>query len=199
MLEGLGLGLLLGVGFWPILTFLIIAVLLFPVVESERAGLAFLTIAIGAALAQFLYGFNIFGYVVNEPWAAFTWIVVYIGFGIGYSFVRWNSFCANWRKEYEELQADVVRNSYNANTRLKYSWDHRPQANTSKKRITTWMMFWPWSSFWWFFSDFIVNFFNAIYDRLAKVYTNIAARHMEGLSEPAAPAPPKDWHHNITP
>jgi hypothetical protein len=56
---------------------------------------------------------------------------------------------------------------------------------TSKNRIVGWMMFWPWSAFWWFFSDFITEAFNWIYRHFSSVYERIAQRHLKDLVPPS--------------
>ena len=170
-----GLGVLTGVGLWPALIFAAWVILLFPLVEFERTGFAVLSVIVGLALAQFGFGYDVLGTITGNPIAILAWGGFYILVGIGYSLLRWNSFCAKWRREYDAEPGGFTRSTM---------WSNRPDAATSKNRITAWMMFWPWSAFWWLLSDVITEIFEWIYVRFAAVYSRIAARHLDGLAPP---------------
>jgi hypothetical protein len=170
-----GLGFLSGIGFWPLLIFLSCTILLFPLVELERTGFALLSVVVGLALAQFAFGYDVIGTITGNPVAVMAWGGFYVLIGIGYSLLRWNQFCSKWRADYDASTPGYDQNSL---------WNAKPDATYSKNRITAWMMFWPWSAFWWFFSDLILRGYEWIYTRFVTVYTRIAARHLAGVSAP---------------
>ncbi len=157
---------LLGLAVW--------VVLLFPLVEFERTGFAALTILVGLGALHYVFGYDVFGTVLHNPLAVVVGLVAYTLVGVGYSLLRWNWYCGAWRRDYDAADTHMQ-------ARLWYS---KPAAKDSKNRITTWMMFWPWSALWWFLSDFITEVFDRIYTSFAKVYQRIAERHLKGLTEP---------------
>jgi hypothetical protein len=175
-----GLGLLTGIGLWPSIVFFGWGLLVLALVASERTGFAFLSVVVVALVAQFALGYDLFGYVYNNPLSLVPFVVGYIGLGVLYSMVRWNFWCAAWRRQYDAAP-DKPGNYYDKT----YYWNARPNVTTSKSRITGWMMFWPWSLFWWAFSDLIVEVFEWVYKHLATIYGRIAMRHMDGIAPPA--------------
>lgn len=51
-----------------------------------------------------------------------------------------------------------------------------PVASESKATITMWMTYWPWSLFWTFVRDFVVELWENIYTYFSKVFQKIADR-----------------------
>lgn len=169
------LGLFTGLGFWPLVVITVVAIALVPLVEFERSGFATLSVIIGLGLLQTAFGFNIVGAILANPIADLLWVGFYILLGVCYSLVRWNAYCYSWRYQYDRATSSYERDSL---------WARRPEPSNSKNRIMTWMMFWPWSAFWLFLSDFLTNIFEWIYTRFATVYYRIAARHMADIQRP---------------
>ena len=158
---------LIGLALWVLL--------LFPLVEFEKSGFAFLTVIVGLALLQVFGGVDVTGTILRDPLSLILWVAAYLLVGIGYSLLRWNWYCSAWRRDYDATdpgyQKDIL-------------WKNQPAAASSKNRIITWMMFWPWSAFWWFLSDFITEVFERIYRSFSSVYERIAQRHLKGIAPP---------------
>jgi hypothetical protein len=166
--------------FVPILIIALWVVILFPLAIFEKTGFALLSVLVAGALLQVVAGYDVLGYIVNNPLTILTYATAYIVVGVGYTFLRWDRFGANWRKIY-----DATPDGYNKRS----LYDNQPTAFKNKSRITNWMMFWPWSAFWWFLSDFILEVFNWVYSHFVTVYDRIMARHLQGLVRPPDPTP----------
>jgi hypothetical protein len=175
-MTDLGFGFLAGLGFWPLFAILVWTLILFPLVALERTGFAILTVVVGAVLLQFVGGIDVWGALVDRPLSILMWVAVYVLVGLGYSFLRWDRYAAKWRREYEAASSTYEKD---------IMWGNQPAAVKNKNRITSWMMFWPWSAFWWFFSDFIVEAYEWLYTHFSTVYTWIAQRHLKGLEPPS--------------
>ena len=158
---------LIGLALWVLL--------LFPLVEFERTGFAALTVLVGLALLHVFGGYDVIGTILNNPIEILLGITAYTLVGIGYSILRWSWFCSAWRRDYDAAEPGFSKSML---------WNKIPTAANSKNRIISWMMFWPWSAFWWFLSDFITELFEKIYRSFSGVYERIATRHLKGVEPP---------------
>jgi hypothetical protein len=93
-----GLGFITGMGFWPLLVFTVWVIALFPLVEFEYTGSAFLTVAVGAGLLQITGTYDVWG-LLHNPLALLVWAGAYVIVGVLYSLLRWNWFCGAWRQD----------------------------------------------------------------------------------------------------
>lgn len=78
--------------------------------------------------------------------------------------------------------------------RLEFSEDGRvvaPVVNKHKARITSWMVYWPWSAMWTLIDDPIRRLYNRLYTLLRGFYQSIANQAFQSVDEDfAAPKPP---------
>jgi hypothetical protein len=169
-----------GLLFWSIVG--IVALVITTQVHEEKVGWAAFTLlaAVAAVVAltntvkllagippiYYLYGF--LGYLgVAALWATIKWRAFFLpALFEKYEELRYNFLK---RKGLDEMPADpAVRKEFNDQhdvARLDVNYNRMVRHN--KGRITTWMVFWPFSLLETFLGDFLVRVFNTIYKTLA--------------------------------
>jgi hypothetical protein len=165
------IGFLGGIAFWPVLIILVEMCVLTAFVANDRGGMATVSVVVTLILLQWL-GYPIAAFIWQNPLTVVVWLLAYLGMGIGYSFFKWDRFVAKWRREYDESKTKDGRDRI---------WRARPVAGESKDRIIGWMMFWPWSLFWWLVADFVSELFLAIYRKLGNLYDRVTSRHTSDI------------------
>ena len=62
-----------------------------------------------------------------------------------------------------------------------------PRVRDNKRRILTWMAYWPWSMFWTVLNDPVKRLFKYIYAKMKAVYQKIVDRVFKGVGDDFAP------------
>lgn len=62
-----------------------------------------------------------------------------------------------------------------------------PRVRNNKRRILTWMVYWPWSMFWTVLNDPVKRLFKYIYAKMKAVYQKIVDRAFKGVEDDFAP------------
>jgi len=168
-------GFLGGLATWPALIVLIEMCALFACMELERGVLALVSVAATITILDYVFHVGVVSFTFANMFTVGIYFLAYVAFGVLFSLFRWDRYCAKWRREYDETEYE------NGKTRLR---KELPRAKTSKSRIITWMMFWPWSLVWWVIRDFVKEIFIVLYEKLGKVFDRIAHRHTHDLVDP---------------
>ena len=90
--------------FWVVLGLFFAAVT--TLAECEKAFLAFLTFIACCAVLQMFGNTDILGYIWHHPFALGGWVTGYFAGGVGWSLVKWRSYCHSHREKYDDLKED---------------------------------------------------------------------------------------------
>lgn len=172
-------GLFAGIAFWPVVIILVESCIILAFVENKNPLVAFVSFIIALVLLEFLTAADPLTFTYNNPVTVLMYAAGYVVIAILYSFWRWDRLGAAWRRKYDD--PDYARSKESL-------LRERPLAKYNKALIIGWMMFWPWSLFWWVLADFIIDFFGFLYRHLARVYDAISSRHTKGINFEAAEA-----------
>lgn len=165
-----------GVMFWSLLA--VIGLIITTQVHNERVGwAAFTFIAVIAALVLFT---NVPTLLANTtPWqyveafllymaASGLWAIIkWRGFFLPAMFRRYNDLREKFldRKKLDEMPADplVIKEFNDQYDVQSLNINSNRMVRNNKGRITTWMIFWPFSLLETFVGDFLANMFDRIY------------------------------------
>jgi hypothetical protein len=190
-------------GFWAVA--LVVLGVFIALTEGEHWGWA-TTLFVGVFASLWMFGiFNIWNYAVRHPASLAYWFGSYIGIGMVWGAIKWYFYCVKQRKRYEEAKADFLEANHatELTPELRVAWTEKlthqsgyeryhlisikvPEAKDNKEKIMNWMYLWPFSMFGTLLYDFIRDFFTWLYDRMGKVYDNIAKMVWKGVEEDLA-------------
>lgn len=182
-----------GIFFWAIvgLVFLVLTTQ----VHNERVGWATFTLILfiaglvlltgaGKIIASWpliYYVYAVGAYLgISAVWAAIKWRV----FFLPKLFERYEEVRSAWlnRNGLKEMPADpAVIQKFKDNTGSQINRDRMVSHN--KGRITTWMIFWPWSLLETFLGDFLVRVFDYMYKAVAGGFQRMSDRMASKYSE----------------
>ena len=184
-----------GILFWAITA--ADALIVISYCRKEAEGLLGATVWLCLLLVIFwIFGnFNpfviIYDYVVANSIHTVCWVLGYLVTGVVWSLYRWLRLCRLSKKEYNHRKKEWLRakgvNDTEIPERLLEEWRGNirrsreynyggviPKAMDHKRRITTWMAYWPFSISIFFFEDFLIGLFNRIYGCFTKIFQKIA-------------------------
>ena len=175
--------LLFGSMVWFWILFGVWSVVLLVSVEYDGAGWATLaTLAFAATFSVWGVlpgGGNILALLTAQPLLVVAGVVAFFVLGTVWAVVKWWFFVNNLaNKRREELAI-----GYRMGTT-------KPLVSDNKRRIMTWMCFWPYSFIWTIIDDPIRRVFKAIYRRIRVRLEKIADKAFEGLEDPETPERP---------
>jgi len=162
--------------FWSLI--LIECLLLFWFVEEDWPGYAAISF-VGVFLLLWLFGdFNVISWLAVVDWRhVIAGIGAYLVAGTIWSISKWWFFVKATRRRFDRYVKEHVETySYSkqqARERAK-SLHGKPLATANKRRIITWMTYWPWSAVWTIINDPVRRLFKEIFYRIQKVYEAIA-------------------------
>ena len=207
MLELLTLGgLLTGIAAWGFWSVVIVVLAVFiALTEGEHWGWAS-TLFVGVFASLWTLGvFNIWKYAVQHPASLAYWFCSYIGIGLVWGAIKWYFYCRKQRRLYEEAKADFLEanDATEMTALLRVAWTEKlnhqtgyeryhlisikpPEANKNKEKIMNWMYLWPFSILGTFLSDFVREVWEWLYERMGKIYDNIAKMVWKGVEEDLA-------------
>ena len=155
---------------------------------------------------QFLAKYNIVASVAYNPWRL-LWIPGYFAVGFGWSFIKWwlyvnkaadkfrdmkDKFLEQHGKEYDSNKIYSQQTSSATGCNLKEEWDRYiqfkgeakpPLAKMNKGRITSWIIYWPFSFLWSLLNDIIKKIVRQLVTTFQKVYQFISDRAFKGLED----------------
>lgn len=141
--------------------------------EFEGSGKLAITLLVIYTALNILFGnkevvFGFFGDIFHSPAKIIAGLVVYIGIGLVWSFVRWYFYLIDTRDE-------QIRD------RKRYPVTHSgplraPLAIDHKGDIIFWMSYWPLNSVWSLFRHPLRRAFQWCYERFGKMYDRLSAK-----------------------
>ena len=179
----------------------------FYIIEKESLFGVIVSIIIFTIFMQFIAKCNIFVSVVENPWLL-LWIPGYFAIGFAWSFVKWWLFVNKAADKLRELKDEFLKEhtdktfdtnkkyseqaSIRSGRNLKEEWDSfirfkddvkRPSAKENKGRITTWVIYWPFSFLWSLLNDLIKRIVREIVKTFQKFYQKISDKAFKGLED----------------
>jgi|GEM_PF-3720407 len=155
---------------------------------------------------QFLAKYNIAASVVDSP-LNLLWIPGYFAIGFAWSFVKWWLFVNKAAERLKEMKEKFLKEhtdkTFDANKKyseqvssfsgrnLKEEWEsfiqfkdvQRPLAKKNKGRITTWIIYWPFSFIWSLLNDLIKSLIRQLVTTFQKFYQAISDKAFKGLED----------------
>ncbi len=141
--------------FWALLALGFVVVLASVVNECPVA--AFLFTASVLCLLTFCGDSQIFQSVFNNPWKVAAGVLAYAFLGFPWACFKWWLRLLDLRKRRDQGN----------------DWIEKPVLSKNKNRIVTWMMYWPFSLLWTVTSDFIVEFWERVWDYTSGIFSKI--------------------------
>lgn len=144
--------------------------------------------------------------IFTSPLTVLYWGAIYMSIGAGWSFVKWFSFLYKRSDKLQKLKLDFIKKyntnpqretplTVDVGTKIPKEImsefrDHLsnkgyldrssspliPQISDNKARITSWIVWWPWSAIWTVLNDPIRRLAEFIYNRLQTTYQAVANR-----------------------
>ena len=164
------------VWFWILLSVAVICILI-AVENDDRWGWATTTVIAFFLLLFFLgskpWMIETFNYIAQHPGVIVAIVIGYLGMGILWSFFKWFVLLRGIKREVDTENASRLKNKFTSF--VSYS-SYVPRGANRRNKITTWMIYWPFSALWVVINDPFRRTFQYIYDSLAGVYSRIEAR-----------------------
>ena len=104
-------------------------------------------------------------YVLNNPLQILEYIGLYVVAGIVWSFYKWYVYL---KKNVEKLKERGTKS-----TNFKKDYSNIFDASENKESIIAWMIYWPFSAFWYIISDPITKFYKWLFEKFSGIYENI--------------------------
>lgn len=133
----------------------------------------------------------VFSYLLREPLKSFLWIIGYFAVGVIWSFIKWWLKVTEAADKYKEEKEKFFK-EFEANTKafrksdcvikqwqshIEYKNElHKPIASHNKKRISVWIIYWPFSFIWSLLHDIVRRIFEQFVIRFQKFYQGISDR-----------------------
>lgn len=171
--------------FWFWILVAVELVLVFAFVENEKGLLAGVSFGVFGLVLQFVFGVDIFKFIIENPWKIGVFAAAYVAIGITWSIFRFWWFVGTKFQEIADYEKNwMTRNGYQYDengamapeTVIKwneYVDKNSPTALENKAFICRLIAYWPINVIWFLISDFVKEFFVKIYNRLSKVYEGI--------------------------
>lgn len=114
--------------------------------------------------------FNAWVYFWSDPASVLKWAVLYVAIGVVWMVAKWWRFCVVRKNEWDGLSDRdkelAIRTSFGEGV--------RPHPQRNKERLITWMSLWPFSVIGTFIGDFLMRFWDWVYDRCANLLDAIS-------------------------
>ena len=168
----------------PYLIFALALVFAVVTVLMETENFGWLVVVFFAALGGVVFWRSAEAMAVLQDWRRLLVLaVVYVMFGVVWSFVKWVLYLTKWKRRYQAdytafLQTRKESNDKNEcltkeeirSFRAYRYYDPRPTAASSRSRIIAWMTFWPCSLVGFLLTDpfkYVYDLLNGGYQRVA--------------------------------
>lgn len=162
--------------------------------ENGLFGVGILLTVFVVTMHDWLYDPNISTFCIDHAVAALLAFAAYLIAGLAWSFYRWwrkvlyqkelwleaiDRVAADWERE-QRFPLDISRSPSGRGTKEKAIEKLAPKESFRPKpdysQIACWIVFWPWSVFWYLTSDLLVRFAQAIRRHFGKLYQGIVDR-----------------------
>ena len=220
------------VWFWLLAALVVLTVGVF--IARESFGKATLSLVAFFALLAFCGDFNVLHWLKTHAFEAAVYGAGYFAAGTGWAIWKWWFFVRRLRDKYNELKTQFLQQHDVADgpipDRLKAAWlqwftqygareftgerydgfngnvrSATPKARNYKGKITSWMIYWPWSLIVTMIDDPIRRLFRAIYTAIQDMLQSISDKAFAGTDDyfkaaaaptapPAAPGGPGATH-----
>jgi hypothetical protein len=166
-----------GVLFWSLIALL--TLVLAGQVSQEKTGYAILTSLVGIGVILAFTTTPIIATVKEHPIYVLYGVIGYFVIAGLWAIVKWRAFfLPALFEKYDELRSaflkekglndfpadPAVRDEFNKRRDVSYlDINNTRMVRYNKGRVTTWMVFWPWSIIGTFFGDFLYRVFTTIY------------------------------------
>lgn len=182
------------IGFWVLLGLEFIVLL--ALTEYERPGWGIFSIVVVGLLLRFFGGIGVFDYVWNNPRLILFYFLGYLVAGIAWAVVKWWFFVRDQKEKYLAAKENFFSSRTGQSPDLtKREWigsrEYRsllnskdgiaPLARDNKRRITMWMIYWPWSLLWTLVNDAVKRLYKEIYEAIHKFLQNISDSVFKGV------------------
>jgi len=147
--------------------------------ETERYVWATLSIIASLVAAHYLADLHLLAFIKAHTLTSVGYLVGFIVVGVVWSFIKWFSFLVRVR--------EVMKERGDFNFPVEYRGlplDKKPLASENKKRITAWMIFWPFSLVGTLLNDPIRRIFNLIFNSLKNQYQRLSDRVFRDVTFP---------------
>lgn len=143
--------------------------------ETERFGWGTLATIGTLVVAQWLHWADILGFARANALMSAVYFGGYIVAGVVWSFVKWFSFLMRFRDVLKEI--DVPGSEHYRETSYRgNSLNQKPMAARNKKKITAWMIFWPFSMVGTVLNDPVKRIFTFLFGRFKHLYQKMSDR-----------------------
>lgn len=105
-------------------------------------------------------------YILNNPLQILEYIGLYVVAGIVWSFYKWYVYL---KRKVEVLKEKGYKFPNN-----KKDYPESFDASKNKESIIAWMIYWPFSAFWYIISDPITRFYKWLFEKFSGIYEKIA-------------------------
>jgi hypothetical protein len=172
--------------FWAIIA--VICILLLWTVENyskndeiHKGQLAWPTVIIAGAIFL-LYFFSNKGQLWLSLKSNITgllmWLGIYLIVGIVWSFFKWYKIVKHAKAKYLKAQREYQKTIKDGNSHIPFNkmLTFLPKVNEWKASITSWILFWPFSTLRYAFGTMLIDFMDAIISRLKGLYDSITLK-----------------------
>jgi uncharacterized membrane protein YccC len=186
-----------GVLFWIIVG--TVTLILAAQIDSEKVGSATLTLLITVAAIVAFTNAPVLDFIQDNPLYVVYGALAYVGIAAIWAFIKWRLFflpklfdryeTLRWRflesRGLKEMPADAaVRDAFNSIYDVKaLDINVNRMVRYNKGRITTWMVFWPFSFIGTFVGDFLQRVFASVYQTIAGGLQRMSDRMASKYSE----------------
>jgi hypothetical protein len=102
-------------------------------------------------------------------------IIGYVVIGMAWSVYRWFRYVKvkidKYKDEYPDAPVDGGRYTHYD------TLENSVEVSNNKARITSWIIYWPWSLIW----NITGDFFTMVYESMTSIYTNISKKYLDNL------------------
>jgi hypothetical protein len=159
---------------WP---FIIgVWILLMCLSENDYPGSATVALLVVGGIACYLYDFNPFRYILNNPGTILGYLLGYVMIGIAWSFFKWSRLCSHLADKYHAAMEENKHITDKAHMdRIIYAVCGKlpPHPADHKSRIYGWQALWPLSASWFLLHEPITRLYRFIYARTVKTFETI--------------------------
>lgn len=98
-------------------------------------------------------------------------VIAWVFIGVAWSFFRWYVYLKDSKRRQDDNYQDFVKNEKKWDRKVERELKYTiPQAEDNKERITTWMVYWPFSVLGYLATNPIQRMYRWIYEHVSGVY-----------------------------
>lgn len=159
---------------------------LFVFIETNKPGLATVSLIAVFAILAFFGDFNILTWATEHPRGFVFACSIYVAVGIGWSFGKWWFFVHDKSERRKRAHTAFLEQHQmtQMHPELVYQWSHslafnetrKPRAREHIDRLVLWSCYWPWSFVWTMLNDPVRKLFRSLVEQLHGWYDAVATR-----------------------